>query len=128
MAFALATNENGARDDLVAVGHADGAQRQVQAGRPGRDGRRVGDAEPAGERLLERGHPRAERELARAEHLEHELLLALAEDGPGERDDLCGRRRDRGHRRLGQRLGARHAGAPGDAAPAAASTARGCSA
>ena len=48
----------------------------------------MGDAEPGGERLLERGDAGPERELPRAQHLEDELGLALAEHGPGERDDV----------------------------------------
>ena len=64
--LALATNENGDVIDLVAVGHAHGAQREVQRGGAGGDGARVAGADPRRERLLERRHPRPQRELARS--------------------------------------------------------------
>ena len=50
---------------------------------PRRDGDRVVDAEPLGEGALEALQHRAEREPPRAQHLEHELLLALAERRAG---------------------------------------------
>ena len=50
-------------------------------------------AEARGERRLEGGHLRAERQLAGAQHLQHRLLLLRAEDRPGERDDVLGRPR-----------------------------------
>src|SRR5213076_2101538 len=71
---------------LVGLGHADGAQGEVQASRPGGDRARVRHPEPCRERLLERRHARPERELPGAQHLEHELLLARADDGLGEWD------------------------------------------
>jgi hypothetical protein len=48
----------------------------------------VRDADARGERLLERRHARAERQLARAQDLRHGLLLLVAEDRAGERDLL----------------------------------------
>ncbi len=47
-----------------------------------------GDAEPRRERLLERGHARAERQLPAAQDLDDRALLLLAEHRPSERDDL----------------------------------------
>ena len=44
------------------------------------------------EHALELRQPRAERELARAQHLEHGPLLGLAEHGLGQRDHACGAR------------------------------------
>ena len=54
---------------------------EVQAAVPAGDRDRVLDAEPGGEVALEALAHRAQREPARAQHLEHELLLALAELG-----------------------------------------------
>ena len=60
---------------------------------PRGDRHRVVDPEPAGEGALEALQHRPEREPARAQDLEHQLLLARAEVGPGERDLLgCHRR------------------------------------
>ena len=78
------------RDDLVAVAHADRAQREVQAGGAARDRARVRDAEARRERLLERGHARAERQLAGAQDLADRLRLLVAEHRPGERDLVLG--------------------------------------
>ena len=60
----------------------------MQRRRAGRHRARMGRAEPRRERLLERGHARAERELAGAQHLDHGAFLGLAEDRPGERDNV----------------------------------------
>ena len=65
-------------DDLVALPHPDRAQREVQAGGAGGDRARVDAADAGGERLLEGGHARAERELAGAQDVEHGLLLGVA--------------------------------------------------
>jgi hypothetical protein len=70
------------RHDLLALPHTDRAQRQVQAGRARGHGAGVRHAQPGGERGLEGGHARAERELAGAQDLEHELLLARSDHGP----------------------------------------------
>ncbi len=48
----------------------------------------MGRAEPCGEGRLEGRHARAQRELAGAQDLEHELLLARADHRPRERDDV----------------------------------------
>ena len=91
--MAEATNENGEVTTSSPSLHADRAQRQVQCRRAARHRAGVARAEPRRERLLELRHARAERELARAQHLEHGLLLGLAEDGLGERDrHACGAR------------------------------------
>ena len=84
--MADATNENGDVTTSSPSPHADRAQREVQPGRAGRDRAGVARADARGERRLERRHARAERELARAQHLEHRLLLGLADHGLGERD------------------------------------------
>jgi hypothetical protein len=76
------------RDDLLALPHADRAQREVQPGRAGRDGARVADPKPRGEGRLECGHARPEGELAGAQDLQHELLLARADHRSRERDDV----------------------------------------
>ena len=87
----------GARDDLVAALDADRAQREVQPGRPARDRARVRRADARGERPLELHHARPQRELPRAQHLEHGPLLGLAQHGAREWDD----RRRRTTRRRG---------------------------
>ena len=61
---------------------------EVQRGRAAGDRDRVLDPEPGGELALEALAHRPQREPARAQHLEHQLLLARAELGPGERDRL----------------------------------------
>ena len=80
----------GRGDDLVAVRDADGAQAEVQPGRPARHRARVLGAQPRREGLLEGGHARPQRELARAQDLDDRGLLLGPEDGLGERDDLGG--------------------------------------
>ena len=67
------------RDDLVTGRDAGRAQGEVEPGGPARDRRDVLDAEPRAERLLELGEPGPEREVARAQHIEDELLLARAD-------------------------------------------------
>ena len=67
-----------ARDDLVAVAHADRAQRQVQPGGAAGDRAGVRRAERARRSAARTPHARPERELARAQHLEHRALLLLA--------------------------------------------------
>src|SRR5205085_9171645 len=57
-------------------------------GRAVRDGARVVDAEPSRKRPLELPEPRTERQPAGAQHLQHQFLLALADDRLGERDRL----------------------------------------
>ncbi len=76
------------RDHLVPFADADGAQAQVQAGRPAGDGARMRRADACGERALELRHARPERELAGAQHLDHRVLLGLPQDRPCERDLL----------------------------------------
>ena len=78
----------GAGDHLVPVGHPHRAQRQVQARRAARDGARVRRAQARGEGLLELREPRAERELAGAQDLQHPALLLGAEDRARELDGL----------------------------------------
>ena len=55
---------------------------------PRRDGAGGLAAEELGEGVLEGGHPRAERELTRAQHLEDERLLLRPEDRLGHRDHV----------------------------------------
>ena len=84
--FALAANEYGevmtsSPGPIPAV-----IAEQMQARGSRGDGRRVRSADALGDELLEAVDRRPEREPARAQHLEHELLLALAEIRPRERD------------------------------------------
>src|SRR5580765_7677810 len=58
----------------------------METGGPGRHSRRVRRADRLREQLLETVDRRPERQLPGAKHLEHELLLALVEERPGERD------------------------------------------
>src|SRR3954451_3936051 len=58
----------------------------MQPGRPGRDGGRMRSADACGKGILEGGYPRPQGQLAGAQHLEDELLLACADDWLGERD------------------------------------------
>ena len=74
------------RDDLAVLLDADGAQRQVQPRGAGRDGAGVRRAHARGERLLEGGHARPEREVPGAQDLGDRGLLLGAEDRPRERD------------------------------------------
>ena len=74
------------RDHLVARPDAGRDAEQMQARRAGGDGRRVRRADALGDELLEPVDRRPEREPAGAQHLEDELLLALAEIRPRERD------------------------------------------
>jgi hypothetical protein len=80
------------RDDLVPVRHADRAQREVQPGRAARHRARVLHADPRREGLLEGGHARPQRELARAQHVDDRRLLLGPEGRLGERDDVGGDR------------------------------------
>jgi hypothetical protein len=79
---------------VVARRHADRAQREVQARSAARHRAGVRRADPLRELPLERRHPRPEREVARAQDLDHRRLLLRPEDGPRERDDVG---RDGGH-------------------------------
>jgi hypothetical protein len=82
----------GRRDHLVPGRDAGGDAEQVQPRRPARERSRVRRAHGLREQLLEPVDRRAEREPARAEHVDDELLLALVE--PGRRQpDLAGGRR-----------------------------------
>ena len=66
---------------------------RCSAGGAAGDRDRVLDPQPLGEGPLEALAHRPEREASRAQHLERQLLLALAEVGPGQRDRLvvgCG--------------------------------------
>ena len=75
-----------ARDHLVARAGAGEPHAEVQAGGAAGDGDGVAGADGRGERLLELAQHRAERELAGAQHLEDELLLARPQVGARERD------------------------------------------
>ena len=82
------------RDHLVAGADAGEAHAEVQAGRAGRDRRAVRRADRVGEQRLEARAGRPERQPARAQHLEHELLVALVDPRRGEVDPLgCGAQR-----------------------------------
>src|SRR5262245_29729260 len=60
----------------------------MEPGRAGGDGHGVGSADPFGDELFEPVDRRPEREPARPEHLEDELLLPFPEVRPRERDRL----------------------------------------
>ena len=77
------------RHDLVAGAPAERADAEVERGVPLDDRDRVLDPEPAGEVALEALQHRPQREPPRAQHLEHQLLLARPELGPRERDRLA---------------------------------------
>jgi hypothetical protein len=74
------------RDHLIAVGDADGTQREVQRRGAGGDRGGVTCADALGECLLERRDARAEGEMPRAEHLDDGGLLLRTEDRSRERD------------------------------------------
>jgi hypothetical protein len=74
------------RDHLVAIADADRADRQVEPGGPAGDGTGMRYAQAGGKRLLELAQPRAERQAARTQRLEHPRLLGLAQLGAGEGD------------------------------------------
>ena len=76
------------RDHLVSRSDAGRDAEHVQPGGAGGNGGRVRRADSVGDELLEPVDRRAEREPARSEHLENELLFALAEVRPRERDRL----------------------------------------
>ncbi len=103
-ALADATNENGLVIDLVAFAHADRAQRQVKAGRAAGNRARKRRADALREEPLEGRQARPERQLARAQHLEHRLLLGLAEQRLREWDErVRGTARTRGRARIRRR-------------------------
>jgi hypothetical protein len=76
------------RDHLVARADAGGDAEKMEAGRAGRDGGGERRADPLRKQLLEAVDRRAEREPPRAQDLEDELLLPLADVRPRERDRL----------------------------------------
>ena len=84
--MAEATKLKRAGQDLVALTPAERPDPEVQRGRAAGDGDGVLDPEPGGEVALEALDHRAQREAARAQHLEHQVLLARADLRPGERD------------------------------------------
>ena len=88
IAFADATNENGDVTTSSPSVTPTARRARCSAAVPDDTRARVARAEPLRERLLERRDARAERELARAQHLDHGALLGLAEDRAGERDDV----------------------------------------
>ena len=67
------------RDHLVAGADAREPHAEMQAGGSGRDGGAVRRVDRVSEQRLEARAHRAEREPARAQHLEHELLVALVD-------------------------------------------------
>ena len=75
-------------DDLVARPEPERVQAQVEAGRAARDGDGVLHPDALGPGALEAGHHRAQRELAGAQHLVHQLALTIADDRLRERDAL----------------------------------------
>ena len=77
-------------DDLVTGTDPGAHQPEVQAGRATGDGGGVLRADPVGEGALETRPHRTEREHARAQHLEYELLLTRTDVGLRERDRLAG--------------------------------------
>ena len=68
-------------EHLVALRQLERQHREVQRRRPRGHGHRVLDAARSCEQLLELGHLRAHRELARLEHLLHRRELLLADVG-----------------------------------------------
>ncbi len=76
------------RDHLVALAQATDRGEQVQPARARRDGGRVGRADLLREGTLEALDRRAERQPARPEHLEDELLVPLVHVRGRERDAL----------------------------------------
>ena len=74
------------RDDLITRPDPGRDAEQMQACGARGDGRCVGGADALGQELLEAVDRRPEREPARAQHLEDQLLLALAEVRPRKRD------------------------------------------
>src|SRR5207249_4120824 len=78
----------GRRNHLVAGRDPGRDAQQVQSGGTRGDGRRVRSADALRDELLEPVDGRPEREPARAEHFQDELLLALPEVRPRERDRL----------------------------------------
>ena len=101
----------GRGDDLVAGTDPQRVQAQVPAGGAAREGDRVAHADALGPGALEARPHRAQRELARAQHLVHQLSLARADDRLGERDAVVGRgqTRQRPWRRAPARTGGRRA-------------------
>ena len=85
----------GAGDDLVALAPAELAHAEVERRGAARHRDRVLDPEEVGEGALEALPHRPEREPPRAQDLEHQLLLALAEVRARQRDRL-----EVAHRRL----------------------------
>jgi hypothetical protein len=79
----------GTGQNLVAGSPAKRSHAEVQPGRAAGYRDRVLDPEPIGEGALEALAHRPQREPARAQHLERELLLAGADLRPGQRDRLA---------------------------------------
>ena len=73
-------------DDLVALPQPEPVAEQMEAGGSARHGHGVRRTDALREELLEAVDHRPQREPAGPQHLEHELLLALADIGLGERD------------------------------------------
>ena len=78
----------GAGQNLVARPPAEGTHAEVQGGGAAGDRDRVLDPEPGRQLALEALAGRAQREPAGAQHLQHQLLLAGAEIGLGQRNLL----------------------------------------
>ena len=76
-------------DHLVAGADARQPDREVQSGRAARDRRRVGGSGERREVALEAPQERTEAEDARAQRLEHELLLPRPDVRSGEADHAC---------------------------------------
>src|SRR5207249_1926951 len=74
------------RHNLVSGADSGQSDGEVKPRGAARDARRVSRADALCKELLEAVERRAERERTRAQHLEHELLLALAEVRRGEAD------------------------------------------
>src|SRR4029077_17444989 len=75
-------------EDLIPCFHPHGSQRQVKPRRPAAHGTRQRRPHARGKQLLELRYARAERELPRAQHLDHSPLLRLAQHRLGQRDRL----------------------------------------
>src|SRR5262245_178307 len=78
------------RDHLVARLHARDVAEQVQPGGAARHRSRIGRADALGDQLLEAIDRRTEREPARAQDLQDELLLALIDERARERNASLG--------------------------------------
>ena len=90
-AFAEATNENGVVITSSPAFTPAARSARCRPAVPLETAEACGDAELRREGRLEARQHRPEREHPRAQDLEHELLLARAEDGSGERDQAVTR-------------------------------------